>query len=68
MTSYRMKMTVIQYRSCLDNLTVMGRQSLWPCVGVDLGQDAPTSGLYHGRDTGSHVANPDTLWAFVFDA
>ena len=63
-----MKMTVIQYRSCLDNLTVTGRQSLWHCVGVDLGHDAPTPGLYHGGDTGSHVANTDTLWVFVFDA
>ena len=30
---------------------------------VDLGSDAPTPGrgLYHGGDTGSHVANPDAL-------
>ena len=30
---------------------------------VDLGYDAPTPGrgLYHGGDTGSHVANPDAL-------
>ena len=40
-----------------------GRPSLWPCVGVDLGHDAPSPGLYHGGDTGSHVANPDSLWA-----
>ena len=25
-----------------------GRPSLWPCVGVDLGHDAPYPGLYHG--------------------
>ena len=39
-------------------------------MGVNLGSDAPTlgHGLYHGGDTGSHVANPDSLWAFVFDA
>ena len=49
-------------------MKVTGRPSLWPCVGVDLGHDAPSPGLYHGRDTGSHVANPDSLWAFVFDA
>ena len=68
MTIYRMKITIIQYRSCWDNLTVTGRPSLWPCVGVDFGHDAPAPGLYHGGDTGSHVANPDSLWAFVFDA
>ena len=36
-------------------MTVTGRQS----TGVDLGSAAPTSGrgLYHGGDTGSHVAN-----------
>ena len=48
-----------------------GRPSLWPCVGVDLGHDALSPGLYqnyHGGDTGSHVANPDSLWAFIFDA
>ena len=30
---------------------------------VDLGSDVPTPGrgLYHGGDTGSHVANPDAL-------
>ena len=30
---------------------------------VDLGSDAqtPGRGLYHGGDTGSHVANPDAL-------
>ena len=30
---------------------------------VDLRSDAPTAGrgLYHGGDTGSHVANPDAL-------
>ena len=30
---------------------------------VDLGSDAPTPGrgLYHGGDTGSHVANPGAL-------
>ena len=49
-------------------MTVTGRPSLWPCVGVDLGHDAPSPGLYHGGHTGSHVANPDSLCAFVFDA
>ena len=36
-----------------------GRQSM----GVDLGPDAPTPerGLYHGGDTGTRVANPDSL-------
>ena len=57
MTVYQMKMTIIQYRSCLDNLTATGRLSPWPCVGVDLRHDAPSPGLY-----------PDSLWAFVFDA
>ena len=30
---------------------------------IDLGYDAPTPGrgLYHGGDTGSHVANTDSL-------
>ena len=28
-------------------------------MGVDLGHDAPTPGLYRGGDTGSRVANPD---------
>ena len=51
-------------------MTATGRPSLWPCVAVDLGHDAPSPGLqyYHGGDTGSHVANPDSLWAFIFDA
>ena len=60
MTIYRMKMSIIQYRSRWHNLTVTGtRQS----VVVDLGSDAttPGRGLYHGGDTGSHVANPDAL-------
>ena len=63
-----MKMTIIQYRSCWHNLTVTGRPSLWPCVVVDLGHDSPGPGLNHGGDTGSHVANPHSLWAFAFDA
>ena len=61
MTIYRMKMSIIQYRSRWHNLTVTGsRQSMV----VDLGSDAPTPGrgLYHGGDTGSHVANPDALY------
>ena len=39
--------------------TVTGRQSM----GVDLGPDAPTPGrgLYHGGDTESRVANPESL-------
>ena len=38
--------------------TVTGRQSM----GVDLGPDAPTPGrgLYHGGDTESRVANPES--------
>ena len=63
-----MKMTIIQYRSCWDNVTTTGRPSLWPCVGIDLGYHAPPPGLFHGGDTGSHVANPDSLRSFVFDA
>ena len=50
MTIYRMKMTIIQYRSCWDDMTVTGRPSPeWPCVGVNLGHDAPSPGLYHGE-------------------
>ena len=39
--------------------TVTGRQS----IEVDLGPDGPTPGrgLYHGGDTESRVANPDSL-------
>ena len=39
--------------------TVTGRQYM----GVDLGPDAPTPGrgLYHGGDTESRVANPNSL-------
>ena len=57
MTIYRMEMSIIQYRSRCHNLTVT------VCMVVDLGSDAPTPGrgLYHGGDTGSHVANPDAL-------
>ena len=38
--------------------TVTGRRSM----SVDLGPDAPTPGrgLYHGGDTESRVANPDS--------
>ena len=57
MTIKRMKMTIIQYRSCWHNLTVTGRWSLWPCVVVDLGRDAPAPGLNHGGDTGKSL-NP----------
>ena len=58
MTIYRMNMSIIQYRSRWHNLTV----TVYAMV-VDLGSDAPTPGrgLYHGGDTGSHVANPDAL-------
>ena len=52
----------------LGTMIVTVRQSMWPRVGVDLGHEAPAPGLYHGGDTGSHVANPDSLWAFVLDA
>ena len=49
-------------------MTVTGsRQSMV----VDLGSDAPTPRrpgrrLYHGGDTGSHVANPDALCIKAF--
>ena len=45
-------------RHC-QTVTLTGRQSM----GVDLGPDAPTPGrgLYHGGDTESRVANPDSL-------
>ena len=46
MTIYRTNMTIIQYHSCWHNLTVTGKQSM----GVDLGYDAPTPGLYDGGE------------------
>ena len=56
MTIYRMKMSIIQYRARWHNLTVT-------VYVLDVGSDAPTPGrgLYHSKDTGSHVANPDAL-------
>ena len=53
MTIYRMKMSFIQYRPCDSDRS----------MGVDLGPDAPTPerGLYHGGDTGTRVAIPDSL-------
>ena len=55
MIIYRKKMTITQYRPC----DIVGQRR---SIGVDLGPDAPTPGrgLYHGGDTESRVANPES--------
>ena len=51
-------MTITQYRPGSIVRQRQERQSM----GVDLGPDAPTPGrgLYHGGDTESRVANPES--------
>ena len=49
-------------------MALMGRQSLWPFVGVDLGYDAPAPGLYHAEIREAMLLILNSLWAFVFDA
>ena len=58
MIIYRKKMTITQYRPCDIDRQRQVRRSM----GVDLGPDAPTPGrgLYHGGDTESRVANPES--------
>ena len=41
-------------------LAQSGSDSLWWLIS-DLTLPTPGRGLYHGGDTGSHVANPDAL-------
>ena len=64
--------TIMNYMSSDDNLSnedvnhsisLTVAQSDSDSLWLDLGSDAPTPGrgLYHGGDTGSHVANPDVL-------
>ena len=63
MTIYRMNMSIIQYPSPWHNLTVTALTGSRQSMVVDLGSDAPipVRGLYHSGDTGSYVANPDSL-------
>ena len=51
-------MTITQYRPC----DIVRQRQVRRSMGVDLGPEAPTPerGLYHGGDTESRVANPES--------
>ena len=55
---YRKKMTITQYRPC----DIVRQRQVRRSMGVDFGPHAPTPGrgLYHGGDTESRVANPES--------